>query len=202
MLLSLVSSRPDYLTGLGSERSSSVLVMATIAPGHCQEDPSESGEPAKVVDGWCPPCIPRDIPLLLMRAGGKASGACGRPNWCPGSGGRPPSSAQKARHSTAPRHVSVPSEFARSAVGVMSDRGCVRGASDAGVGEPNGAGSLSSTAMSARNSRGQSLRAWPVQKTGGQTPDVAAVGQHQCLMLLPLPRGERTRVRAGDDHGH
>ena len=42
----------------------------------------------------------------------------------------------------------------------------------------------------------------PVQKTAGQTPDVAAVGQHQCLMLLPLPRGEWTRVRAGDDHGH
>ena len=56
--------------------------------------------------------------------------------------------------------------------------------------------------MSARNSRGQSLRAWPVQKTGRQTPDVAALGQRQCLMLLPLPRGERTRVRVGDDHGH
>ena len=37
--------------------------MAIIAFGHCQADQAESGEPAKVVDGWRPPCIPRDIPL-------------------------------------------------------------------------------------------------------------------------------------------
>ena len=34
VLLSLVSSRPDYLTEFGSGRSSSVLVMATIAFDH------------------------------------------------------------------------------------------------------------------------------------------------------------------------
>ena len=34
---------------------------------------------------------------------------------------------------------SEPSDFARVAVGVMSDRGCVRGAPDASVGEPKDA---------------------------------------------------------------
>ena len=62
--------------------------------------------------------------------------------------------------------------------------------------------SLSSTAMPAKNSRGRSARAFAGQKIGGQTLDVAAGGQRKCLMTLPLPGDEGTRVRAGDDHGH
>ena len=42
--------------------------------------------------------------------------------------------------------------------------------------------------MPARNSRGRSPRTWSVRKTGEQTADVAAGGQRQCLMTLPLPR--------------
>ena len=48
--------------------------------------------------------------------------------------------------------------------------------------------SLSSAAMPARDSRGRSRGPGPVQKTAGQTADVAAGGQRQCLMTLPLPR--------------
>ena len=134
---------------------------------------------------------------------GNASSACGRLNWCRRSGGGPPSSAKRPGYSTAPRHVSVPSDFARSAVGVISDRVASEGLRTPVSENPTVPGSLSSTAMSARNSRGQSPEdLGQFRKTGGQTPDDAAVGQRQCLMLLSLPRGERTRVGVGDDYGH
>ena len=139
VFLSSVSSIPDYLNGLGSERSSSVLGMATIAFDHCHEKQAGFGELGKVVDSWCLPCIPRDIARIPMSDEDNASSPCGQPNWCRKSGGRPPGSAQKARWSTALRNVSVPSDFARSAVWVMSDGGCVRGAPDASVGEPKDA---------------------------------------------------------------
>ena len=120
--------------------------MAIIAFGHCQADQAESGEPAKVVDGWCLPCIPRDIPLPLMSEGGNAGYQprpperpwqcikCLRPaELVPEVKGRPAELCAKAEMLNSTTGVAVPSDFARSALKGMSDQGCVRGAWDAGV---------------------------------------------------------------------
>ncbi len=53
--------------------------------------------------------------------------------------GRPAELCAKAEILNSTTGVAVPSDFARGAVRVMSDRGCVRGAAEASVGEPKDA---------------------------------------------------------------
>ena len=102
--------RPFSATGGNTDRTAlrGGGGKGVVIPSTSGEDGSGTGERE------CENCADRIRAMALkphfhglMSEGGNASSACGQPNWCRKSRGRPPSSAQRPRYSRIRRHGSV-----------------------------------------------------------------------------------------------